>query len=414
MSVRVQYIDPEVHSQRKTEFRLHAQCYKNNLKVALNMSAGGGEFNDVCGAYGMIKHIRLMSGGVELDSCRFANYYMSWKNVNQSNEENRNRRYKLAQNNLGFQLTNQLFVSGQGAATQIATSTSSSEEAAILNLMEVLPLLEAIMIFNTDLIPNLKVVIEYNTDLQLIKKTTTNVGTISAPILIAEEILDDKVISESAKLQGVSWESPEQDTFVLPAGTAGTIQKVVQRVNAFDNKRVSKLVMMKHLFPVSANFNGANALGFGPYASQVQHQEEVNFIVNSKPVFPRNIKERAEKARHLSSAWGPVNILPYGNQSSIGNNKNGTTIAVGARIGIPFPANTPAAPQPAMKVGQQDYTGVALNTKINQLEIAYQRLPLTDGATPKRQTDALEFRIIAMVQKAIKFNKNGPPSVAYM
>ena len=411
---RVHYIDPEVHSQRKSEFRLHAKCYQNNFKLCLNMTGGGGQYHELPGGYALIKHIRLMSGGVELDSCRFANYYMAWKNINHNNEENRNVRKVKAQNELGFHLTNQLFIDSVDSATHNNTSTSSSNGAVVLNLMEVLPILGNILLINTDLIKNLKVIVEYNTDLQLMKKDTTNAGTISEPILIAEEILNEKLISQSSKIPGVSWEAIETDSFILPEGTANTVQKSVQRINGFDNKRVSKIVMMKHLFPVSQNFTGAVSNGYGPYASEVQHQEELNFILNSAPVFPRNITERAEKAMRLHDAWGTVNILPYSNQSSIGNNKNGESIAVGERVGIPFPANSAADPYPSHKVGQLDYSGLALNTFIRQLEIVYQRLPVTDTNAVKRQNNALEFRFFGMVQKVVKFNVNSPPSIAYV
>ena len=410
---RVHYMDPEVHSNRRSEFRLHAKCYKNNLKLCLNMSSSGGVFPDIVGAYGLIKHIRLMSGGVELDSCRFANYWMAWKNVNQTNENNRNVRHEIARNALGFSLNPQL-VYTTAAPPTLALVGSGDPQAGVINLMECLPLLQSIVIFNTDLIPNLKVVIEYNTDQKLMKKDVSVVGSISPPILVAEEVLDESVISQSAKLPGAVWNAIEHDSFILPAGTAGTVQKVTQKLNGFDNKMVSKIVMMKHLHPVSKNYTGNVPNGFGSYASQVQHKEEYNFVVNSQPVYPRNVNERAEKSMHLSAAWGPVNIVPYANQSSIGGNPNGATIQAGERIGIPFPENSLNDPHPSHKVGGQDYIGVALNTRVNQFEFVYQRLPVTDTGTIKKQTDSLEMKFFALVSKSIKFNSGGPPSVSYV
>lgn len=411
--LRIQYVDPESHSGRKSEFRLHGKCYLSNLKLCLNMNSAGGKFAGLPGAYAMIKHIRLMSGGVTIDSCRFANYWMAWKNQNQTNAQNRNIRHKYAQSEVGFELNTALYFVPIGSIAQTAGSTSASKEAGILNLMEVLPILKNQQVWNTDLIPNLKVVIEYNDDQSLMKSDTTNAGTIAQPILISTEVLDEKAIQESSKQEGVMWNAIEHDSFVLPEGTAGTVQKVVQRVNGYDNKVVEKFVMMKHLFPVSKGVNGNAYIGYGPYASYVQHNEELNFIVNSKPVFPRNIKERAEKGMYLSEAWDRVNIVPYSNQSSIGNNKNGESIVAGQRIGIPFPTNSQADPHPGEVVGQSDYSGCSLQTRVNQFEVVYQRLPITDGAGVKKQNESLEFKFFALVSKQVRYQMGQPPIVSY-
>ena len=411
--LRIQYVDPEQHSTRKSEFRLHGKCYLSNLKLCLNMVSSGGNYAQLPGAYAVIKHIRLMSGGVEIDSCRFVNYWMAWKNQNQTNAENRNVRSKKSQSSLGFSLNPALYFQGPGSVNQSLTASSASESAGVLSLMEVLPILKEQQVWNTDLIPNLKVVIEYNDNQQLMKSNTTNVGAVSAPILITTEVLDEKAILESAKQGGQVWNAVEHDSFVLPEGVAGTVQKVVQRVNGFDNKVVEKFVMMKHLFPPSKNVNGAVHIGYGPYASEVQHKEELNYIVNSKPIFPRNIKERAEKGMILAEAWDSVNILPYGNQSSIGGNKNGATIQAGQRIGIPFPNNSESDPHPSSRVGQSDYSGCVLQSRVNQFEVSYQRLPVTDAATPKRQNESLEFKFFALVSKQVKYQMGKPPIVSY-
>ena len=125
------------------------------------MVSAGGNFAQLPGAYAMIKHIRLMSGGVEIDSCRFVNYWMAWKNQNQTNAENRNVRSKKAQSALGFGLNPALYFQGTGSVDQSLTTSSASESAGVLNLMEVLPILKEQQVWNTDLIPNLKVVIEF-------------------------------------------------------------------------------------------------------------------------------------------------------------------------------------------------------------------------------------------------------------
>ena len=413
MSLRIQYVDPEQHSTRKSEFRLHGKCYLSNMKLCLNMVSNGGNFSGLAGAYSMIKHIRLMSGGVEIDSCRFANYWMAWKNQNQTNAQNRNVRHKKAQNNVGYSLTTALYFSGAPQVAQSLLTSSASESAGVLSLMELLPILQEQQVWNTDLIPNLKIVIEYNDNQFLMKSDTSNVGTVSAPILIATEVLDEKAIAESAKQGGQVWNAIEHDSFVLPEGVAGTVQKTTQRINGFDNKVVEKFVMMKHLFPPSKNTQGTFHIGFGPYASMVQHKEELNYILNSKPVFPRNIKERAEKGMILAEAWDRVNILPYSNQSSIGGNKNGASIQEGQRVGIPFPQNSIADPYPSTKIGQSDYSGCVLQSRVNQFEVVYQRLPVTDTSTVKKMNESLEFKFFALVSKQVKYQMGQPPIVSY-
>lgn len=409
------YLDPEVHSTTKSEFRLHGRAYLSDLKLLLNASSTAGLYSQAAGVYGAIKHIRLLSDGVELDSCRFANYLMAFKNLNNSNKDNINLRKRLTQNALGYELDEGMTFGARDLLQQSPDTTADSESAGVLYLSEILPVLNELVIINTDSIfPNLRIVIEYNNDEKLLRDSTTNASTLSEPILMVSEVLSESDISASAKLDGLEWDTIEVDQIIIPAVATNHTQHVIQKINGFDNKTVSRMLMTKQTLPLTNNFlaDGTTSLGYGVYNSFVQYKERVNFNINSKPVFQNPLEEPGQKAHLLHDTWGKVNILPYANVGSQGLDNQG--VVAKNRAGVP---DLQGNRFQSFKVGTQDFIGFACSKRVNNLELDYQRVGpdnagMDNSNNLKAQNDSLMIRIYGEVRKQIAI-KNGKILVSY-
>ena len=412
------YIDPITDIQnQKSEFRLDGDAWRSNLKLVMAFKqAGNTKYNQLAGAYGGIRHIRLMSGGVEVDSCRFANYYMAFKNVLQKNEDNVGYRSKLSKAAVGFQIDALLTFGARNIDTMANVAGSDGVSGAVLHLSEILPILRNVEIFNTMLFPDLRVVIEYNTDDKLIADRIANVADSQPPIMIAEEVMDQQMVKSSMGFKGVLWTTIESDQVIIPAKLDAGVQSVTRKVNGFDGKKCDRIVMMKHLFPISKNYTGTVPNAFGTYSSYVQNLEEVNFNLNGKPVFPNSggLKDSGEKSMVLHDTWGPVNIIPYGNQSGTGSFLGrDTNIPVGepANYGVPQIPNVAAA-RISTKVGAQDYIGLSLADHVNNLELEFSRTTVVDNRTIKPQNESLQIRMFAEVRKQLVVS-NGKILVSY-
>ena len=104
--IRTRDLDPTTNiAGVKVEFKLPDDAaYYPNFRLA-NVGAtqtGLHHYNPSAGAYSVIRHIRLVSKGVELDSMRFANRYLSFANLNNKNEDNRSVNKCLARHSLGY------------------------------------------------------------------------------------------------------------------------------------------------------------------------------------------------------------------------------------------------------------------------------------------------------------------------
>jgi len=409
------YLDPELHSVSKSEFRLHGRAYLSDLKILLNASSAGNLYSEAAGVYGCIRHIRLLSNGVELDSCRFANYWMTFKNLNNSNKDNINLRRKLTHSGLGYEFDEKMTFGARALQGQAATTTAESETAGVLYLSEILPVLNELVIINTESVfPNLRIVIEYNNDDKLQKDNLTNASTISEPILMCSEVLSDSDVAASAKLDGLQWDTIEVDQVIIPAVIATATQHVIQKINGFDNKLVSRMLLVKQTLPLTKNYltGGIESLGYGVYNSFVQYKEKINFNINSKPVFQTPLEEQGQKAQILHDTWGKCNILPYGNVSSQGLDKQG--VVATNKVGVP---DLQPSGQPSYKIGTQDFVGFACSKRVNNFELDYSRVGPTDAGmdgsnTLKAQNDSLMIRLYAEVRKQIEI-KNGKILVSY-
>jgi len=418
--VEAEVLDPRVDiTNQRCEFRLggNGRCYYPNIRlVNLGCTTNGDNvaISSNAGLYSLIKHIHLMDGNKTLSSQRFCNRYLAFVNLLKPNYDNESITQQLARaGNMGFHI-NDLGVSAeyQSHATRTSANTNDSRNA-YLDLTKVFSLLSNISYLDTNIFKELKVVIEYDVDSRNFLADPANVITTVKPSLVVNEIVDDELKALLRKnFQGVSFSEIEHDLVQVPAvaqplAGASNSQSVKLRVKGFDGKNISRLVMMKNLSSDALYAPTANTLlGQGRFDSRSCIGENVNFIVNGSEVFSGGLDTPAKRAMVLAETWGDINISPFSNRPAVGNNVQAGVVN---KLGCvaPIDANNENG-----RIGQSDYVGFDMATRVNQLQVQFERIGILD-ANAKVESVALNLNIYAEVAKLLEV-KDGDYSVKYM
>lgn len=423
-SIKVDYIDPRFDASNRVEFRLNPDlCYYSNLRV-VNLGALLGTNSDElilspAGLYGFIKHVRLMDGAREIDSCRFANRYLAFKNVNNSNRDNYELGQQKHKGEVGFHLEDDRDVHPGLLSTRTLSTTSAPSQQAYLDLRECLPVLEKMTYLDTSMMPNLRVEMEFQLDAGLLLAKNENTVAKTTPLLVAEEIVDEALKSKlKANFKGVVWNTIEHDVVQVPSNEAvtdaaaagvATKQGASLRVSGFDNKIVGRVVMTKSYTDKSKYIiNATSIVGNGDLSSVAQLDEKINFRLNGRGVFSGNgLDTPAKRASAVADAWGDVNIVPYAHQLAMGLNVVGTL-------------NNPKGSAPKAggvienaRIGQGDYVGVDLSDRVSQLIIDYERTGINDTGAIKNTSAGLDLNIYAEVQRSLMMDGKGGYVVRY-
>jgi hypothetical protein len=421
--LKSQTIDPSSDIKNsKTTFRFAEDtAYYPNLRLS-NIGSFGAtahSYNRVAGVYGCIKHIRLVSNGVELDSMRFANRYLAWKNLLNTNRLNASVNRKLNKNRLGFEIqpTGHAVSSGLSGDENI-TATSANSEANLghLQLSACLPLLENMPIIDTAVLKNLILEIEWETDGRRLISKDNVAQTIDTPVLIAEEIVSPKLRqSLTSGFTGAVFNKVEHDviniaTIADPAGAGDTTEvNSVNQFNAFDDKFVSRVVLMKSYSDKAKYVDNHFVLGFGDFGSLVPHKEKIQLKINGANMFPQPLEHPATKAMITADAWGKVNLPPYGMTEAVGADKDGSAQANLSGAVAPLTTTKKARGF----TGAGGFFGCSLNQKIGQLSLDYTRTAMNNATATDPSCDALDIHAYAECRKAVQINSNGTFVVSY-
>ncbi len=421
-SLQSSLIDDTSFSQSKCEFRLQPDTmYYSNMRIVnLGLKGTPQFYHPLAGVYGAIKHIRLMDGRQVIDEMRFANRYLSFTNLLNENAYNRDYLNKLSKNEIGYDVNEQRqIVEGANRSTNMKNDSNridnqgSKKTLGSLDLRKCLPILNKLNVLDTELMPNLKVEIEWETDRRnLIIDNTAGDAVKVEPLLIADEITDDKLQEANRKaLSNVVWNCVEHDLTQIPDGKVVAnalgdadvaIQSTDRKINGFDGKLVSRVVMMKNYSDKTKNVDANVIVGVGDMGSKVQHLEEVNVSINGKKHFANSLggKNPASKLRMLCETFGNVNIAPFDNLQSVGIvQKN---INVNHQRGVrPVAAGNN---QNAL-VGNFDYIGFTIANRINDLQLNYQRTLVKDELPVQKYNEGLNVDIYAEVSKALIVDK---------
>tara|TARA_R100000654_G_scaffold74797_2_gene110072 strand:+ start:31 stop:1335 length:1305 start_codon:yes stop_codon:yes gene_type:complete len=425
--LKSQTIDPSSEIvNNKVQFRLPEDtAFYPNLRLANVGSIGNPAhtYNRIAGVYGCIKHVRLLSNGVELDAMRFANRYLAFKNLLNNNSENCSVNRKLVKHSIGFEVQPTNHTVFGGATTLENTNATAFDESKLghLDLRKCLPVLENMPVIDTAVFKNCILEIELEKDVRRIVVVDNVAQTIQTPLLIAEEITNPQLRASLSKdFTGAVWNKIEHDVVNVaavanPAGAGDkTDQSVALPLNSFDNKFLSRMVLMKTYNDKSKYVNSrgisANVVeGFGDLGSLVPHKEKIQVKLNGANIFPQPIESPNQKLMMINDSWGRLNVIPYGHLESVGADVDGA--AQQNLQGAPPTLN--ANNKARNEVGGVGFFGCAVNATVGSLSVQFERTAVNNGLTAAADQNALDIHAYGECRKAIAINSDGSFNVSY-
>jgi len=345
-SVKSAIIDPVFTSATRCEFRLanRGEAYMPTMRIGnLGLSKAAqnnNEYHKGPGAAGVINRIQLLDGNEELDSLRNVGNWLTFKNCLRTNSQNDNVFNELMGGCLGWATgsTGELLSNDNKVVRAAVNGIPEPQTLGTLDLREVFPILNAVSHLSTTLFPNLRVVVEYHTDPRALvnNQTTGGVESLlkSVPILIVDEIVDEALIqSLDSQFTSAAWVGIEHDQVQVPqvptitaagAVTDEAVQSVNLRVNGFQDKAVSRIMISK-VYQTLADYvdtpanGGTQMRALAQYGSRALHKEEFNVRLNGRNVLAgRGVADPAAATMLLADTWGELNMCPGMNIESVG------------------------------------------------------------------------------------------------
>ena len=346
---------------------------------------------------------------------RHANRYLAFKNLNDTNERNRAVNRAVVKHSLGYEVkpTNHQV----SASTVSATGTSADEvNQGHLDLRKALPLMEQLPLIDTAVFKNCVIQVEFESRADVLITRDNVPQTVNAPILIAEEITSPSLRkSLTSSFQGAVYNKIEHDVFIVPdnsAQVAGAVgdkneQNIVQRLNAFDDKYVSRILMSKCFADKSKYLDTNTVKGFGQFGSLAPHREAINVRLNGANVFPQHLDKASTRDMLLYDTFGKMNLPPYGSVECVGSDApSGNSVNTQG-------VSTLEANKQSSLVGNTSFFGMGLNAKVSDLTIDYKRTSLNNALPDDKSADAMEVHVYAEVRKSLSL-RNGGYNIAYL
>lgn len=418
-NVGTQYVDPKsfiegthINQSGRVNFELDGTslAYLPNMRL-LNVgcsSNGDHLYNRLVGAYAIINNIRLLDGKTELSACNVAHLIQGFKNINRTNSHSEAVDSKLSQNSVGWEVQGADRKIGRVEKVRNATALVANSASGWLDLRDIFPMLNSVSHLPTAVFKNLNIQIEYSTllDRQLLVNTAAHV-TSKRPILAVDVLQNPKIVARlNGQLKSARWLELEHDQFNIPqsknnggADDQNLLQSVNPKINAFNNKHVERILIVKEFQNPLKVINGSGLqIGFGRYASPACFKQTVNFRVNGRNIFPRSgITGNNERLAYLIDAWGDCIAYPSSNQYGL------ASIADVVVDGADY-------------TGQLDYIGGYIGEYINDLVINYSRVGLQgDGGLNDRRptTDALIAHVYCECAKQLIVNPDLSYTIEY-
>ena len=441
-SLKTAIIDPQFHSENRCEFRLEnrGQAYMPTLRIGnIGLAKTGATPNAYhfgAGTSSVISRIRLMDGNEELDSLRNVAQWLTFKGAQKSNSQNSNVFNHLNGDSQGWVYgeTGELLSANTKQIREGHQSTTG-----MLDLRECFGFLNNVSHLSTKLFPNLRVVIEYvpNDKQHLLVESMraqdiTGISKV-VPILICDEITDDALVATLDKqLTSANWVAIEHDLSNMPqafnpaGATVATTatQRVQLRINGFQDKTVSRLMIAKCYEDTSAggpNVNqGALGLpatkGLGGYGSKALHKEKFNIRLNGRNVLAGDgLVTPAQMTMMLSDTWGALDMCPFQNTENCGLDTAYAAApnnVVGINQTVP-PVLTTApgvgtGPQQGYWISNSAWIGVPIQDRVSDLQIDLERVGTYSEGTSSSAGNwqAMNIHIFGEVAKGMTVSGN--------
>ena len=395
-NVSTKYLDPKIYTENaRCTFSLDQSeaAYLPNLRLTFLgvVSSGVVNYNDLVGALGLIKNIRLMDGKTILCSLDESQYYTGFKNVNQSNEVNQSSASFQECTGLGFTIDGSKDAITRMAEQFPADTSTALTNSATLDLRHLLPMLNSVSHLPTAVFENLNLQIEFDasTGNQLLNDASVTFNTLR-PVLACDVINNPVVVDNLNKqLKNATWLETEHDFFVIPQAPGngdGTSQLVEQpvnvQINGFNNKHLERILLVKEIGDPTKVQSGDDTIGFGKFSSQCCYRQKLQFRVNGRNVLPREgIVGNNERLAHIVDAFGECSAY-------ISSNQYGMNAALEVDGGRNL-------------MGQLDYMGMYIGEDISNLQINYSRVGLEDTTPLRPTTDQLNVHVYGEVRKSL-------------
>lgn len=390
-NVKTKLIEPTTYNENvSAEFRITEPCLPNLRLIDVGAKSGvDSQYNKLLGAYGIIKSVFLYQGQTLLDGCPNINHFMAFKQYNKSNSVNRNLKKLLVRNQMGFQVSQTNVIVDAPLANNQSGTTDAKTTLAHLHLNEYLPLLDKLTVLDPSVFKNLRLVIEFATDSQAFADKPPASFNTRRPRLIMDCL---KAGSFNPNPASVQWNAIEQDRFVVAKSSfaADSTLTTNAKLNGFNSKLVSRILLCKTMQNKAENLNGADVRGFGPFASHAQNKEKIQVTVNGSQLLPRNGVEGPHRMLSmLHDTWGECNTLPGGSSQGL------STVAK-------------LSTQVQKYQGQQSYFGCFLNQRVKDLQISLTRSSkVANDAAPVPINEALDCLMYGEVAKTLMINAGG-------
>lgn len=416
-SLRTQYLNPRTHiKNRQTEFRLDKNTmYQSNLRlinVGCKKTGGAGNYNNGAGVLSLFQNVRLMDGSRELSSLRHAPNYLGFKNINTTNEKAQNIHDALHNSKIAQVLNEDGAIHGSSEHSNVINQdTFDDTKLGYVDLRLVLPLLSDMVALDTSVFKNLRLVIEYSNLNQFGSDDKSDVLEVSEPVLVCDEVIGQKKAAamRSSMKAPIVWSEIEHDVFSVGTGVQPTAdlgeqpQEVNAVINGFDNKYVSRVLMVKTYTDKTLNYDGNNSKGNGNIVSLAMFKEELNVRHKGSNMFNGDsLANQGFKQMLLQETWGACVVPPFAALTQVGSDINATQ----ARNcnGVPLRTGNSGSKRVGHVVSQYDYIGFQIEDYVKQLQINYKRTCLKDSDASLDNSVAMDVHIYAEVRKQLSFS----------
>lgn len=408
-SVKTWILDPTVHNNSRTEFRLNSGYLASNLKLidlgvySTNIvdRSTGVFYPSILGVLASIKKLSLFSGSTMIDEVQELSAYASIQNlrVNNQTAEDLNRfellnGFSFAQNArdqsdqevVGTltteanhkdyvktyleQATNS-FKAYHNNQIQIAAEQDGGVSGMVV-LSNYLEFLRSVPVLPN--IPDLRLIIEWNLtagDYYVDSDAPSAVTPSFAPIrpqLVYEEILG---VKEEMGLVKIPYTSCIVERFVVPTAADGTTVQTSFRSGAFRNRFLKDLVLFNK---VSTDDGWLQA----KERSVAQKNEKIQLVINSLKFLPdTGISQEAMKIQYFNDSIGGLNIPLACAMSTAEDYQASHWRMLDSHTGV--------------IEHNMSVTGVLVNQVIDRLDIEYSRTGSTYGADQINSFNLLAF-----------------------
>tara|TARA_R110002072_G_scaffold20364_2_gene74070 strand:- start:2795 stop:4066 length:1272 start_codon:yes stop_codon:yes gene_type:complete len=401
-NVKTKYIDPRVFVPGKRavfDLDLTESGYLPNLKLAfLGLTSDTQTtYNRLLGPAAMIRSARLLDGKTVLSALNEAQFYKAFKNINRSNAdaEARHSNVELTQNGMTIDgsanVVARVAMQGFADVNGIEAATNPTNLATI-DLRDYFPILNALPVLPTALFKNLRIELEFNaaSSNQVVNLVNTTLVQ-QRPLLIADCMINEDTLAKVMKMmpKEVVWHEVEHDQFVIPGAAAGASgndgvrQRVNIKLNGYNNKIVDELLIAKEIGnALLETTGGTDVLANGKWSSQSSYSQQVQYRVNGRNILPREgIIGDNERMAFVVDTFGDCLGYPESNAYQ-GDTTNKTLMGINGS-------------------GQLDYMAIYLGKQINDLQINYSRVHLTQAAGKRATNELLIGHCYGSVRKQL-------------